>query len=131
MANTYNFTINAVDVYTSQNDLEKVIYNVHWTYTGIDEQGNRGSIIGVQQLEAPDPENFAAFDMLIQNDIISWIEPLLPIDEMRGNVDTVIAEKVSPTTQVLQVPVSLDTQDPVADSATEETSTEQSTEETV
>lgn len=125
MANTYNFTINAVDVYTSQNDLEKVIYNVHWSYIGRDEEGNVASMIGVQQLESPDPENFVAFDTLIQDDIISWIEPLLSVDEMQLNIDAQIAEKAAPTKQTLQVPISLNAEDPAADSTTEETTTEE------
>ena len=34
MANTYNFKINAVDCHTVQDGLEKVVYNVHWSYFG-------------------------------------------------------------------------------------------------
>lgn len=108
MANTYSIRINAVDVHTSQNDLEKVIYNVHWSYIAEDENGNRASMIGVQSVSDPDPENFTAFESLIQSDIIAWIEPLLSIEDMQANLDAQIAEKVAPTKQTLQVPVSLE-----------------------
>lgn len=119
MANTYSFKINAVDVHTSQNDLEKVIYNVHWSYIGQDENENQASMIGVQSVSDPDPENFTAFESLIQSDIIAWIEPSLPIEDMRANLDAQIAEKVAPSKQTLQVPVSLE------EETTEETNSEQ------
>jgi hypothetical protein len=116
MANTYNFRINAVDVHTAVGDLEKVIYNVHWSYFAQDENGNRGSVIGVQSLEEPDPANFSNFETLVQSDIIAWIEPLLDVDLLKTRVDAIVAEKAAPTKQTLQVPISL-----VSEESTEET----------
>jgi hypothetical protein len=109
MANTYSFYINEVDVHTQIEDLQKVIYRVHWTYTGSDENGIEASWNGTQEISAPNPENFIAFDSLVQADIISWIEPLLNIEALQINIDTQIAEKVAPSKQTLQVPVSLGT----------------------
>lgn len=126
MANTYSFRINAVDVHTSKNDLEKVIYNVHWSYIAEDENGNKASMIGVKSVSDPDPENFTAFESLIQSDIIAWIEPLMDIESMKSNLDAKISEKVAPTRQTLQVPVSLE-----EETTTEEASEETATEETV
>ena len=105
--NTYKFHINAVDVHTQVGELEKVVYNVHWSYIGEDENGNKASIIGVQSLEEPNADSFTAFESLVQSDIIGWIEPLMEIADMQANLDAQIAEKVAPTKQTLQVPVSL------------------------
>jgi len=123
MANTYTFKINAVDVHTSQNDLEKVIYNVHWSYFAEDDNANTASMIGVQSVEAPDAENFVAFENLVQSDIIAWIEPLIDTETMQSNLDAQIAEKVAPTKQTLYVPETLEvaTEEP----ATEEEATEE------
>lgn len=106
--NTYTFKINAVDVHTQVGDFEKVVYNVHWSYIGEDENGNSASIIGVQSVDEPSADIFTAFDQLVQADIISWIEPKFVLSEMQANLDKQIAEKVAPTKQTLQVPVSLD-----------------------
>jgi len=119
MANTYSFKINAVDVHTAVGDLQKVIYNVHWSYFAEDENGNKGSIIGVQSMEEPNSENFIAFESLVQSDIISWIEPLMDLEQMKLRVDSIVSEIAAPTRQTLQVPISLDT------------TTEETTEETV
>lgn len=132
MANTYKFHINAVDVHTKVDELEKVVYNVHWSYIGQDENGNTASMIGVQSVSEPDPESFTSFDSLVQADIISWIEPLLNVEQMQTNLDTQIAEKVAPTKQTLYVPASLEVIEEVVETTTEETTTEENTtEETV
>jgi len=121
MANTYTFKINAVDVHTSQNDLEKVIYNVHWSYIAQDENENTASMIGVKSVEAPDAENFVAFEDLVQSNIIAWIEPLMDTETMQANLDAQIAEKVAPTKQTLYVPETLEVAEETTEETTEET----------
>jgi hypothetical protein len=106
--NTYTFRVNAVDVHTQVGDLEKVVYNVHWSYISEDENGNTASMIGVQSVEEPSADNFTAFESLVQSDIIGWIEPLMKVADMQANLDAQIAEKVAPTKQTLQVPESLE-----------------------
>jgi len=113
--NTYTFKINAVDVHTQVGDLEKVVYNVHWSYIGEDENGNTASIIGVQSVDEPNADNFTSFDQLVQDDIISWIEPNFVLSEMQSNLDAQIAEIATPTKQTLQVPVSLETTEDMAE----------------
>lgn len=110
MANTYSFKINAVDVYTSVGDLEKVIYNVHWSYIAEDENGNKASTIGVKSIGEPDSNNFTPFESLIQSDIISWIEPMFVLSEMQEGLDKKLSEQVAPTKQTLHVPESLETE---------------------
>lgn len=106
--NTYTFRINAVDVHTQVGDLEKVVYNVHWSYIGEDANGNTASMIGTQTVDEPNADSFTAFESLVQSDIIGWIEPLMEVTEMQANLDAQLAELAAPTKQTLQVPESLD-----------------------
>ena len=105
--NTYKFRINAVDAHVSQDGLENVVYNVHYSYIGEDENGNVATQIGVQHVPYVDPENFKPFDQLTQADIIAWIEPELPVDEFQTNLDAQLAELAAPTKVTLQVPETL------------------------
>ena len=105
--NTYYFKINAVDAHVSQDGLDNVIYNVHWSYYGEDQDGNVASMIGVQHTPNVDPDNFVAFDQLTQADIIAWIEPMLNVEEFKSNLNAQLAELAAPTKVTLQVPVSL------------------------
>lgn len=106
--NTYTFRINAVDVHTQVGELEKVVYNVHWSYIGEDGNGNTASMIGTQTVDEPNADSFKAFESLVQSDIIGWIEPLMEVAEMQANLDGQLAELAAPTKQTLQVPESLD-----------------------
>ena len=106
--NTYQFKINAVEVHTQVGDLEKVIYNVHWSYVAENEDGVTAEIMGVKSVSEPNPDNFTPFDQLVQSDIISWIEPSFQLSAMQSALDAQIAEKVAPSKQTLSVPVSLE-----------------------
>lgn len=112
--NTYHFKINAVDAHVSQDGLDNVIYNVHWSYIGEDENGNVATQIGVQHVPYVDPDNFTAFDKLTQADVISWIEPQLNVEEFKVNLDAQLAELAAPTKVTLQVPETLTSEEPLA-----------------
>ena len=111
--NTYYFKINAVDAHVSQDGLENVVYNVHWSYIGEDANGNVATQIGVQHVPNVDPENFVAFNQLTQADIIAWIEPMLNVSEFQTNLDAQLAELAAPTKVTLQVPETLAVEPPV------------------
>lgn len=113
--NTYQFKINAVEVHTQVEELEKVIYNVHWSYVAENEDGITADIMGVKSVSEPDPNNFTPFDQLVQADIISWIEPQFELSAMQSALDAQIAEKVAPSKQTLSVPISLNVTEEVPD----------------
>ena len=100
--NTYNFKINAIDCYTSKDGLEKVAYNVHWSYFGTDGT-HTASMIGVQSIGEPNPENFVAFEDLTEEQVIEWISASMDVDKMQENLDRQLAELAAPTTVTLQI----------------------------
>ena len=100
--NTYNFKINAVDCYTSKDGLEKVAYNVHWSYFGTDGT-HTASMIGVQSIGEPNPENFVAFEDLTEEKVIGWISASMDVEKMQENLDKQLAELAAPTTVTLQI----------------------------
>ena len=111
--NTYKFHINAVDAHVSQDGLENVVYNVHYSYIAEDENGNVTRQLGVQHVPYVDPENFTPFNQLTQADVIAWIEPQLPIEEFQANLDRKLLELAAPTKVTLAVPVTLAEEPPV------------------
>ena len=113
--NTYQFKINAVEVHTQVEELEKVIYNVHWSYVAENEDGVTADIMGVKSVSDPNPESFTPFEQLVQDDIISWIEPSFQLSAMQSALDAQIAEKVAPSKQTLSVPVTLQPVDEAVD----------------
>ena len=100
--NTYNFKINAVDCYTFKDGLEKVAYNVHWSYFGTDGT-HTASMIGVKSIGEPDPENFVAFENLTEEQVIGWISASMDVQQMQANLDSQIAELAAPSKVTLQL----------------------------
>ena len=100
--NTYNWKINAVDCYTSKDGLEKVAYNVHWSLFATDGENNV-SIIGVQSVGEPNPDNFTPFDQLTEEQVVSWIAASMDVEQMQANLDKQIEDLVAPKVVTLQL----------------------------
>jgi hypothetical protein len=100
--NTYTFKINAVDCYTSKDGLEKVAYNVHWSYFGTDGTYT-ASMIGVQSVGEPDPENFVAFEELTEEQVVEWISAAMDVEQMQTNLDSQIENLAAPKVVTLQL----------------------------
>jgi len=102
MANTYSWRINAIDCYTSKDGLEKVAYNVHWSYFLTDGE-HTVSMIGVQSIGEPDAENFVAFEDLTEEAVIGWIESAMDVEQMQENLANQLADKIAPKSVTLQL----------------------------
>ena len=103
MANTYSWSINALDTYPSQDSLTDVVYNIHWglmaTSNQNDADGNAytANFIGTQTIAAPDAEDFTAFDDLTQEIVEAWLEASdLDIEAIKVNLDAQLVEKLHP-----------------------------------
>jgi len=121
MANTYSWTINALDVYPSQDSLANVVYNIHWGLTATssetDEDGNAYSAtsIGTQIVEAPEADDFTEFDSLTQEIVEAWLEASdMDIDSMKESLDSQLLEKITPTSVTLSLPVQDTTEEDVS-----------------
>jgi len=100
--NNYTWRINAVDCYTSKDGLEKVAYNVHWSYFATNGE-HTASMIGVQSVGEPNPDNFVAFEDLTEENVIGWIEAALDVEAMKANLDKQIEDLLAPKVVTLQL----------------------------
>lgn len=100
MANTYNWVINSLDVLTSLNDLNNVVYKVHYEYIAtseeVDEEGNNytGKIKGKMDIDVPDSENFIEFEDLTEDQVIGWLESKLNMDKFKFTADVRVKKPV-------------------------------------
>ena len=119
--NNYTWRINAVDCYTSKDGLEKVAYNVHWSYFATNGE-HTASMIGVQSVGEPNPDNFVAFEDLTEDDVISWISASMDVEQMQSNLDKQIEDLVAPKVVTLQLnkPVVEPVEEQVAENVTDE-----------
>ena len=104
MKNTYNWKINALDAKIHENDLDNVIYTIHWSFIGQDdsEEPVMASSIGTLGVQY-NPENpFIPYADLTKEDVVGWLEAGLNVDSMKENLDKQIELKIHPVNETLR-----------------------------
>ena len=106
MAITYEWNVNTVDVYPSEENHSNVIYNVHWrlnaTDTEVDAEGNPyvASVYGTHSLDTSDLSNFTDFDSVTSSQVQGWVEAAMGAEEvqsLKDGLDANIAYQKNPT----------------------------------
>jgi len=106
MAITYEWNVNTVDVYPSEEGHSNVIYNVHWrlnaTDTEVDAEGNPyvASVYGTQSLDTSDLSNFTNFDSVTSSQVQGWVEGAMGEEAVQGlkdGLDAQIAALITPS----------------------------------
>ena len=98
MANTYKWTIHALDAkVTVEDGNENVVYTVHWALSATDETENHTvNSVGTHGVEY-DANNFTAYADLTEAQVIGWLESGLDVESMKANLDAQIEKLVTPT----------------------------------
>ena len=105
MANTYKWTINALDAKISHDSKDNVINTIHWGYSAVDDDDDTkvASSIGTHSVEY-DADNFTEYDSLQESDVISWLEDELDVDAMKAGLDAQIALLKAPVNKTFHNP---------------------------
>ena len=105
MAISYEWNVNTVDVYPSDEGHSNVIYLVHWrlnaTDTEVDAEGNPyvASVYGTQSLDTSDLSNFTNFDSVTSSQVQGWVEAAMGAEAVQGlkdGLDAQIAALITP-----------------------------------
>jgi len=106
MAISYEWNVNTVDVYPSEEGHSNVIYNVHWrlnaTDTEVDARGNpyAAGVYGTQSLDTSDLSNFTDFDNVTSSQVQGWVEAAMgeeAVQSLKDGLDVNIADQKNPT----------------------------------
>jgi len=106
MAISYEWNVNTVDVYPTDEGHSDVIYLVHWrlnaTDTEVDAEGNpyTASVYGTQVLDTSDLSNFTDFDSVTSSQVQGWVEGAMGEEEvqsLKDSLDANIAGQINPT----------------------------------
>ena len=106
MSISYQWNVNTVDVYPSEEGHSNVIYNVHWrlnaTDTEVDAEGNPyvASVYGTQSLDTSDLSNFTNFDSVTSSQVQGWVEAAMGAEAVQGlkdGLDAQIAALITPS----------------------------------
>jgi len=106
MAISYEWNVNTVDVYPTEEGHSNVIYNVHWrlnaTDTQVDAEGNpyTASVYGTQSLDTSDLSDFTDFESVTSSQVQGWVESAMGEEEvqsLKDGLDANIAGQITPT----------------------------------
>jgi len=116
MANTYKWTINALDAKVAVEDgNENVVYTVHWGYSATDETGEYSvSSIGTHGVEY-DADNFTPYADLTEEQVIGWLEAGLNVESMKAGLDAQIEKLVTPTDITYTAPFATGAGEPIVE----------------
>lgn len=71
MSTTFNWTVTAMDCYPQADGETDVVFNVHWTCSGVDGDYS-GSVYATCQVPAPSG-SFTPYASLTQDQVLGWI----------------------------------------------------------
>ena len=106
MSISYEWNVNTVDVYPTDEGQTNVIYNVHWrlnaTDTQVDAEGNpyTAGVYGTQVLDTSDLSGFIDFDSVTAAEVQGWVESAMGEEEvqsLKDSLDSKIAGEINPT----------------------------------
>lgn len=106
MANTYNWKILQLDAKIHENDLDNVIYTIHWRYVAEDNSDEANpisrDIIGTLGVTYNPDEPFIEYADLTKEDVVGWLEAGLDVDNMKFNLDQQIELQKHPVDEYLR-----------------------------
>ena len=101
---TYTWSISKLDCAPSENGLTNIVKIIHWTLTGVDENGVSSSMSNSYPLSTPSPEGFADYSTLTQETVIGWLESSLDVGYLQTYLASEIASKCNPPITPLPLP---------------------------
>jgi len=112
MAITYEWNCKTVDVYPVEEEYTDVVYNVHWSLTGVSDQldsnGNpyQASSIGTQAVALNPESEFIPFDQLTNEIVVDWTKEAMgaeQVAELKQSLANQIEEKINPTSVTMTI----------------------------
>ena len=97
MANTYKWTINALDAKISHDSKDNVINTIHWGYSAVDNDDATkvASSIGTHSV-VYDADNFTEYADITEANVIAWLEAGLDVEAMKASLDSQIELQKAP-----------------------------------
>ena len=108
MATVYTWTVTAMDEYPEQDGEQDVVFNVHWTCSGEDVQGETtysASVYSTQSVTADPAEPFTPYADLTEAQVLNWIWAAgVDKDATEAAVGQQIANQINPPVVSLPLP---------------------------
>lgn len=107
MQTNYFFTISAMDCKVSQDGLSNVVSTVHWRLKAVSEDNISAETYGASTIGDPDPETFVNFEDITSEQVVSWLEDVLDIEQLHASLEAQIEAIRNPVMVTLAPPFAM------------------------
>ena len=101
----YTWEITAMEVILNQDGLSNVVSNIDWRLIAtVDGEKYRAEQWAKQYVSAPDANTFTNYEDLTKEEVISWLENVLDVAQLKESLAYQIDLQANPITAILPPP---------------------------
>lgn len=107
METNFEWVISQLNCAVESEGLANVINVIHWRYNATQVDGDKTYFLGTygaSSVEQPNPQNFIPYQDVTEEEVIGWLEQILPVDDMKLSLENNIALQINPVEVVLPLP---------------------------
>jgi hypothetical protein len=107
METNFQWIISQLNCAVESEGLPNVINVIHYRYNATKVEGNKtyfAETYGAVNVAQPNPQNFIPYEDVTEQEIINWLEQILPIDAMQSSLEANIALQINPVEVTLPLP---------------------------
>ena len=101
----YTWEITAMEVILNQDGLSNVVSNIDWRFIATVENKPYTALHWSKQyVSAPDATTFTNYEELTKEQVVSWLESVLDVSQLKENLEEQINLQANPTHALLNPP---------------------------
>jgi len=107
METNFQFVISQLNCAVESEGLPNVINMIHWRYNATKVEGQKtyfAETYGASSVAQPNPQNFTPYADVTEEEVIQWLEQILPVKDMQASLEASIALQINPIEVTLPLP---------------------------
>jgi hypothetical protein len=107
METNFQWVISQLNCAVELEGLPNVINVIHWRYNATKVEGDKtyfAETYGASNVSQPNPQTFIPYEDVTEQEIINWLEQILPIQAMQSSLEANIALQINPVEVTLPLP---------------------------
>jgi hypothetical protein len=107
METNFQWVIAQLNCAVESEGLQNVINVIHWNYNATKVDGDKtyfAGTYGSSNVAQPNPQNFTPYADVTEQEVINWLEEILPVEDMQLSLENNIALQINPIEVTLPLP---------------------------
>jgi hypothetical protein len=107
METNFQWVIAQLNCTVESEGLPNVINVIHWRYNATQVDGDKtyfADIYSSSSVSQPNPQNFIPYEDVTEEEVIGWLQQILPVQDMELSLEMNIALQINPVEVTLPLP---------------------------